>query len=107
MAIGIAAFAATNIDDIFLLIVLFSASSSASLTFTARQVVVGQFLGIGLLIAISALGSLIPLLVPPYLIGLLGLMPIAIGARRLVQIIKKGGKTLTSMPKKPGSSNRP
>ena len=55
----------------------------------------------------SALGSLIPLLVPPYLIGLLGLMPIAIGARRLVQIIKKGGKTLTSMPKKPGSSNRP
>ena len=38
-------------------------------------------------------GSLIPLLLPPYLIGLLGIVPMAIGARRLVQIIRKDGNT--------------
>jgi cadmium resistance protein CadD (predicted permease) len=46
----------------------------------------------GLLIAISALGSLIALVVPPYVIGLLGIVPIAIGANRLVQVIKKEDK---------------
>lgn len=93
IAIGAAAFAATNIDDIFVLMVLFSTSFVASLTFPVRHVVLGQYLGISLLIAISALGSLIPLLVPPYFIGLLGIVPMAIGARRLVQIIRKDGNT--------------
>ena len=42
-----------------------------------------------MLIAISALGSLIALVVPPYIIGILGIVPIAIGTKRLVQIIKR------------------
>jgi cadmium resistance protein CadD (predicted permease) len=36
IAIGVAAFAATNIDDIFVLMIFFS-----SLTFPVRQVVIG------------------------------------------------------------------
>jgi cadmium resistance protein CadD (predicted permease) len=108
IAIGAAAFAATNIDDIFVLMVHFSTSSVAYLTFPVRHVVLGQYLGISLLIAISALGSLIPLLVPPYVIGLLGIVPMAIGARRLVQIIRKDGNTsIISTPKKSNSINRP
>src|SRR5262245_41754353 len=87
--------------------VLFSTSSVASLTFPVRHVVLGQYLGISLLIAISALGSLIPLLVPPYLIGLLGIVPMAIGVRRLVQIIRKDGNTsIISMPKKSNNIHR-
>lgn len=66
VAIGIAAFAATNIDDIFLLMMFFS-----SLSFPVRHVVLGQFLGIGLLIIISALGSLISLVIPAHVIGLM------------------------------------
>jgi cadmium resistance protein CadD (predicted permease) len=84
VAIGVAAFAATNIDDIFVLMIFFS-----SLTFPVRQVVLGQYIGIGLLIIISALGSLIALVVPPYAIGLLGIIPIAIGIKNLVEIGKK------------------
>jgi cadmium resistance protein CadD (predicted permease) len=80
VAIGIAAFAATNIDDIFVLMVFFS-----SLTFPVRQVVLGQFLGIGLLIALGALGSLIALVVPMYVIGLLGVVPINSPSRHVVQ----------------------
>ena len=59
IAIGVAAFAATNIDDIFVLMMFFS--SSSSMTFPVKQVVLGQYIGIGLLVAISALGSFISL----------------------------------------------
>jgi cadmium resistance protein CadD (predicted permease) len=93
IAIGVSAFVATNIDDIFVLMMFFSSSYSSSMAFPVRQIVLGQYIGIGLLIAISALGSLISLVVPPYIIGLLGIVPIAIGTRRLVQIIIKGDKT--------------
>ena len=70
-AIGVSAFAATNIDDIFVLMMFFS-----SLSFPVRQVVLGQYVGIGLLIAIGVLGSLISLVVPTYVIGLMGIVPI-------------------------------
>jgi cadmium resistance protein CadD (predicted permease) len=84
VAIGIAAFAATNIDDIFLLMMFFS-----SLSFPVRHVVLGQFLGIGLLIIISALGSLISLVIPAHVIGLMGIVPIAIGIKNLIEMRKK------------------
>ena len=84
VVIGIAAFAATNIDDIFVLMMFFS-----SLTFPVRQVILGQYLGIGLLVAISVLGSLITLVVPTYIIGLLGIVPIAIGIKNLLELKNK------------------
>jgi cadmium resistance protein CadD (predicted permease) len=66
------AFAATHIDDLFLLMIFFSSGS-----FPPRQVILGQFIGIGLLVAVSILGSLLTLVVPIYVIGLLGQMKIA------------------------------
>jgi cadmium resistance protein CadD (predicted permease) len=84
VAIGVAAFVATDIDDIFILMMFFS-----SLTFPVRQVILGQFMGIGLLIVISALGSLITLVIPTYVIGLIGIAPMAIGIKNLIEIRKK------------------
>ncbi|MFL6483439.1 MAG: cadmium resistance transporter [Nitrososphaera sp.] len=81
IGIGVAAFVATNIDDIVVLMVFFSSSN-----FQAQNIVIGQYLGIGSLIAISALGSLIGLVVPSYIIGLMGLLPIAIGIKELLEI---------------------
>ena len=46
---------------------------------------IGQYLGIGSLVAISALGSLIALVVPSYIIGLMGLVPIAIDIKELLE----------------------
>jgi cadmium resistance protein CadD (predicted permease) len=108
IAIGVSAFVATNIDDIFVLMMFFSSSYSSSMASPVRQIVLGQYIGIGLLIAISALGSLISLVVPPYIIGLLGIVPIAIGTRRLVQIIIKRDKTSAppSMDAAKESNNR-
>ena len=71
VGIGISAFIATNIDDIFVLMIFFSNS-----TFQKCQIVVGQFLGIGLLVALSTLGALLSLVIPQSLIGLLGLINI-------------------------------
>jgi cadmium resistance protein CadD (predicted permease) len=86
VTIGVSAFLATNIDDIFLLIMFFS---SSPLTFSVRQVVLGQYIGIGLLVAISALGSFLPIIIPPYIIGLLGIVPIIIGIKKLILLIKR------------------
>jgi len=83
VGIGVSAFVATNIDDIFVLMLFFSASN-----FHSGQVVVGQYLGIGLLIVIGSLGSLLASVIPQYIIGLLGLVPISIGIIRLVQMRK-------------------
>jgi cadmium resistance protein CadD (predicted permease) len=81
IAIGIGALVATNIDDTFILIILFS-----TVTFQARHVFIGQFLGTTFLIVVTALGSLIALVVPPFIIGLLGLAPIGIGIHRLIEL---------------------
>lgn len=88
VAIGIGAFAATNIDDIFLLMIFFS-----SLTYPVCQIVVGQYVGIGILVAVSILGSLIALVIPTYIIGLLGIVPIGIGIKNLIEIRKKDKST--------------
>ena len=101
IAIGVSAFVATNIDDIFVLMMFFSSSYSSSITFPVRQIVLGQYVGIGLLIAISALGSLIALVVPPYIIRLLGIVPIAIGSKRLLQTIMKKDNVSSSLQTRP------
>jgi hypothetical protein len=55
------------LDKYGMLMMFFSSSYSSSMAFPVRQIVLGQYIGIGLLIAISALGSLISLVVPPYI----------------------------------------
>ncbi|MGI0033495.1 MAG: cadmium resistance transporter [Nitrososphaeraceae archaeon] len=79
--IGITAFVASNIDDTFILILLFSSGN-----FHARQIFIGQFIGIAVLIIISTMGSLISLLLPSFIIGLMGLIPMAIGIKRIVEL---------------------
>lgn len=78
IGIGILAFAATNIDDLFILIAFF-----ANPSFSSWQVALGQYLGMAALIAVSVLGSLVTLVVPPREIGFAGLLPLILGLRQL------------------------
>jgi cadmium resistance protein CadD (predicted permease) len=78
IVLGIVAFASTNIDDAFVLVTFF-----ADKNFSARDVVVGQYAGMGTLYVVSATASLISLIIPATYIGLLGLAPITIGTRKL------------------------
>ncbi|MEW2377932.1 cadmium resistance transporter [Micromonospora sp. NPDC047812] len=76
-------FAATDIDDIVVLTLLFVAART-----TGRprpwQIVAGQYLGIGALSLASAVVAAGLLVVPDPWTGLLGLLPVALGVRALL-----------------------
>ena len=76
---GIVAFVATNLDDIFVLTFFF-----AEKNLQIWRVVLGQYLGIAGLILVSLVGFFASLIIPYNWIGLLGLIPIAIGIRKLI-----------------------
>ncbi|MBZ0306043.1 MAG: cadmium resistance transporter [Anaerolineae bacterium] len=78
LALGMAVFASTNVDDIFILTLLFSDHR-----FTPRQVIAGQFTGIILIIGLSLAGSLAAFFVP---VKLLGLFPLLIGVKKLADL---------------------
>ena len=84
VGVGIAAFVSTNIDDLLILMAFF-----ATPKFPPFQIVLGQYIGMGSLMAVSLLGLLIALVVPRNLIGLIGLFPIAIGIKELLELHKK------------------
>src|SRR2546422_852193 len=81
LAIGL--FATTNIDDVFVLLGFF-----ADPKFNARQIVLGQYIGIAALYGASVVASLIALVVAPPYVGLLGLVPIALGLKKVWELCK-------------------
>jgi len=72
---GVAAFIATNIDDLVILTVFFAQSER----FRWQQIVAGQYLGFTALVLVSIPGFFGGLVISKPIIGLLGLVPIAIG----------------------------
>jgi cadmium resistance protein CadD (predicted permease) len=81
LLVGISAFVATNIDDIAILLLLFSQLSS---NFRCRHIVAGQYLGFTVLIIASLPGLFGGLIISPHWIGLLGLIPITMGISSLI-----------------------
>lgn len=79
--VAIVVFASTNVDDIFVLLGFF-----ADRKFRAKQVVIGQYLGIAALYGVSVLASFLVLVIPAAYIGLLGFAPIFFGLRRLWEL---------------------
>ncbi len=77
---SIIAFVATNIDDILILLLFFSQINT---NFRRRHIVVGQYLGFTIIIIASLPGFFGGLVVPRAWIGLLGILPIAIGIKQL------------------------
>ncbi|MEW6633301.1 MAG: cadmium resistance transporter [Pseudomonadota bacterium] len=77
-ALAITVFAATDIDDLFVLLSFF-----ADRKFRALQVVAGQYLGFATLVVISLVASLVSLVLAPAYVGLLGLFPILMGLKKL------------------------
>jgi cadmium resistance protein CadD (predicted permease) len=90
VGVGILTFAATNLDDLILLIVLFSKKN-----ISPNKIILGQILGISLLIAVSWLGSELGLLlIPARYFRLLGIIPLFYGVYKLIEPIS------VSKPKK-------
>jgi cadmium resistance protein CadD (predicted permease) len=83
-------FAGTNVDDLIVLTVLFL-SARASGRPRAWQVWAGQYAGIAVLVAASAVAALGLAGVPDDWVGLLGLVPFALGVKGMVAAIRARG----------------
>ena len=89
---AIGAFIVTNIDDIFVLMLLFSQAKAQVKTseglkgnqtenkhISPKDIIIGQYLGFTLLVVVSLLGTFGVMLIPEKWVGLLGLIPIYLG----------------------------
>jgi cadmium resistance protein CadD (predicted permease) len=79
LSASVATFAATNIDDAFLLTLFFARR------IPARRIVAGQYLGFAAIVGVSLIGVWAALAIPHRWIRLLGLLPLAIGITRLLK----------------------
>ena len=80
VAIAFTAFTATNIDDILILTIFFAQVDDK---FRPRHILIGQYLGFGLILLASLPGYFGGLIIDHKWLGLLGLLPIAIGIKDL------------------------
>lgn len=81
VGLAIVVFASTNIDDVFVLL-----GFLANSRLHRRNVGIGQYLGIGALVAVSIAASLVSLFLAPPLVGLLGVLPILLGVKKLFEL---------------------
>nr|WP_312755444.1 CadD family cadmium resistance transporter [Bacillus mobilis] len=92
---ALGSFIVTNIDDIFILMLLFSQASSQANASNGRTVkgnriypkdiIIGQYLGFALLVLISLLATFGVTLIPDQWVGLLGLIPIYLGVTLFIK----------------------
>jgi cadmium resistance protein CadD (predicted permease) len=80
VGLGVLLFAGTNIDDVFILLALFSSRS-----FRTLEIVVGTVVGMAVLLALSIAGALLAIAIAPGFVGLLGLVPLGLGIFHLVR----------------------
>ena len=83
-------FAGTNLDDLVVLTVLFL-SGRVSGRPRSWQVWSGQYMGFGFLVTVSAVVALGLSVVPDEWVGLLGLIPLILGARGMVAAVHVRG----------------
>jgi cadmium resistance protein CadD (predicted permease) len=87
--VAVSAFVATNLDDIFVLIAYFAHND-----FNNVSVILGQYMGVTLLILISSLAYLFKFIIPPTYIALFGILPIIIGLKGLWSLKQDAPKDL-------------
>jgi cadmium resistance protein CadD (predicted permease) len=92
-------FVSTNVDDLFILLAFLSDA-----TISAKSVVVGQFLGIATLFAVSVGCVIAAHTLPLKYIGLLGFAPILFGATRFLRLFRRRADTNESLERKLSAS---
>ena len=86
LGLPVIVFASTNIDDIFVLL-----GFLADPHFRLRNVAIDQYIGIGALVVVSVVASLISLILAAEYVGLLGILPVLIGVTKLFAPLKVDG----------------
>lgn len=83
IGVAILTFVITNIDDLFILSLFFAMSR-----YKKKNIVVGQFIGMFLLIAISMIGVYLGMVLSEKFANMLGIVPLIIGIKELVSYIR-------------------
>lgn len=99
VGLAVVLFASTNVDDLFVLV-----GFLADPRYETRQVVLGQYLGVATLVAVSLAASLALVFLAPAFVGLLGLLPIGIGTKKLIDEWRSRGAEEEALKVRPGSS---
>ncbi|MEM3341819.1 MAG: cadmium resistance transporter [Thermoplasmata archaeon] len=76
------AFITTNLDEILVLILLFSSGK-----YSAVQIALGFYAGIAVAVIASLLASVFSLFMPEYIVGFIGLIPVLIGIKSFINQI--------------------
>jgi cadmium resistance transport/sequestration family protein len=92
---GLAAFTATNLDDIMILLVFFS---QVSPTFRPQQIVTGQYLGFTALVLASLPSFFGGQFFPEAWVGLLGTFPIMMGINQWLNADEEAEEDLNETP---------
>jgi cadmium resistance protein CadD (predicted permease) len=92
IAAGVGIFITTNIDDLVVVTILFQ-----SPRLTIRAIVIGQYVGLVVLIAVSAAAAWSLVAVPDGWIPLLGIVPIALGLRALLRPQREDAVPVSTM----------
>lgn len=89
LILSITSFVGTNLDDMFINTLFFSEAETKA---DSRSVVYGKYLGIGVLIILSILGAFGLKFLPQHYIGYLGLIPIGLGIKEIIENAKSKGE---------------
>ena len=92
VGLAFALFASTNVDDIFVLVGFFSDPR-----LHVREIVIGQYIGITVLFGASVAVSMFSLVIPSAYMGLLGIAPIMIGVKKLLDLYRSCDRTKASL----------
>jgi len=84
IGLAIAAFTATNLDDLLLLSCLFM-----DIEYSASSIIIGQFVGMTVLVLISLIGALLALAIPDGGLAFLGFVPFGLGLFRFWKLSRE------------------
>jgi cadmium resistance protein CadD (predicted permease) len=85
VALSVVLFASTNVDDLFILVGFFSQAKNGR-----WRVVAGQGVGIAVLTAASLAAAIVAAAISAAYVGLLGVAPLAIGFKKLTDLLRRG-----------------
>ena len=95
VSVAAAVFAITNIDDAVILAAFF-----ADPGFRTHEVVLGQYVGIGVLVVVAASAGALALALPQGYTALLGFAPLALGAWRMRTLFRPGKDDESPQPRR-------
>jgi len=100
LLLAVLLFVSTNVDDLFVLLAFLSDARIGT-----KSVIVGQFLGITTLYAVSVGCVLAAHTLPAKYVGLLGFAPILFGANRLLRLARRKEDDIESSERELSHSN--